>query len=137
MHYELDHSCPCPLGQIPDCSQHSQHIKLSPSSSQLDQSLSFSQINPTPNTSLLCPLYNKAVLLVQTKTIQSISTQTKHTSLCFSMIYLALGFFLGVKRIGRRLLYGSGFHAAQRSSAWSLALPLAGASRQNATDRTV
>ncbi len=48
-----------------------------------------------------------------------------------------IGFFLGVKRIGRRLLYGSGFHAAQRSSAWSLALPLAGASRQNATDRTV
>ena len=47
------------------------------------------------------------------------------------------GFFLGVKRIGRRLLYGSGFLAAQRSSAWSLALPLAGASRQNATDRTV
>ena len=46
-------------------------------------------------------------------------------------------FFLGVKRIGRRLLYGSGFHAAQRSSARSLALPLAGASRQNATDRTV
>ena len=48
-----------------------------------------------------------------------------------------IGFFLGVKRIGRRLLYGSGFHAAQRSSAWSLALPLAGASWQNATDRTV
>ena len=48
----------------------------------------------------------------------------------------ATGFFLGVKRIGRRLLYGSGFHAAQRSSAWSLALQLAGASMQNATDRT-
>ena len=47
-----------------------------------------------------------------------------------------IGFFLGVKRIGRRLLYGSGFHAAQRSSAWSLALQLAGASMQNATDRT-
>ena len=47
------------------------------------------------------------------------------------------GFFQGVKRSGRRLLYGSGFHAAQRSSARSLALPLAGASRQNATDRTV
>jgi len=47
-----------------------------------------------------------------------------------------IGFFLGVKRIGRRLLYGSGFRAAQRSSAWSLALQLAGASMQNATDRT-
>ena len=49
---------------------------------------------------------------------------------------MCTGFFLGVKRIGRRLLYGSGFHAAQRSSAWSLALQLAGASMQNATDRT-
>ena len=48
-----------------------------------------------------------------------------------------IGFFLGVKRIGRRLLYGSGIRAAQRSSAWSLALQLAGASMQNATDRTV
>ena len=48
----------------------------------------------------------------------------------------SLGFFLGVKRIGRRLLYGSGIRAAQRSSAWSLALQLAGASMQNATDRT-
>ena len=47
-----------------------------------------------------------------------------------------IGFFLGVKRIGRRLLYGSGIRAAQRSSAWSLALQLAGASMQNATDRT-
>ena len=47
-----------------------------------------------------------------------------------------MGFFLGVKRIGRRLLYGSGIRAAQRSSAWSLALQLAGASMQNATDRT-
>ena len=42
---------------------------------------------------------------------------------------LELGFFLGVKRIGRRLLYGSGFHAAQRSSAWSLALQLEPACR--------
>ena len=48
----------------------------------------------------------------------------------------SIGFFLGVKRIGRRLLYGSGIRAAQRSSAWSLALQLAGASMQNATDRT-
>ena len=72
----------------------------------------------------------------QIQSIQSIQV-FGHLLSCRQDPCSIIGFFLGVKRIGRRLLYGSGFHAAQRSSAWSLALPLAGASRQNATDRTV
>jgi hypothetical protein len=71
----------------------------------------------------------------QIQSIQSIQV-FGHLLSCRQDPCSIIGFFLGVKRIGRRLLYGSGFHAAQRSSAWSLALQLAGASGQNATDRT-
>ena len=72
----------------------------------------------------------------QIRSIQSIQVFV-HLLSCRQDPCSIIGFFLGVKRIGRRLLYGSGIRAAQRSSAWSLALQLAGASMQNATDRTV